>query len=34
MHAYERRYLLIPVRLIENSVDCQVASYKILRPAD
>jgi DNA-binding transcriptional LysR family regulator len=34
MHAYERRYLLIPVRLIENSVDCQVGSYKILRPAD
>jgi DNA-binding transcriptional LysR family regulator len=34
MRAYERRYLLIPVRLLENSADCQVGQYKILRPAD
>lgn len=34
MRAYERRYLLIPVALLENCADCQVAQYKILRPAD
>jgi DNA-binding transcriptional LysR family regulator len=34
MRAYERRYLLIPVALVENGADCQVGKYKILRPAD
>jgi hypothetical protein len=34
MRAYERRYLLIPVRLMESGADCQVGRYKILRPAD
>jgi hypothetical protein len=34
MRAYERRYLLIPIRLVESSVDFQVGCYQILRPAD
>jgi hypothetical protein len=34
MRAYERRYLLIPVALLESCADCQVGQYKILRPAD
>jgi hypothetical protein len=34
MRAYERRYLLIPVALLEGGADCQVGKYKILRPAD
>lgn len=34
MRAYERRYLLIPVELLESCADCQVGKYKILRPAD
>jgi hypothetical protein len=34
MRAYERRYLLIPLALVESCADCQVGKFKILRPAD
>jgi hypothetical protein len=34
MRAYERRYLLFPVSLLETGADCQVGRYKVLRPAD
>jgi hypothetical protein len=33
MRIYDRRYLLIPIELIESSPDCQVGLYKVLRPA-
>jgi DNA-binding transcriptional LysR family regulator len=34
MRAYDHRYLLIPIELVEASADWQVARFKILRPAD